>query len=275
VLRVLGDGKGGQLRLDECGRVERLLVTRAGGGLVSVPAPVAREAERPAAEPRLVTEPAQRGDPRLRHFLPAECDASCDQGVRQAGVVVRQLVLEPQPARLCVGRVRRRELLERPLQDPPRHEVEPVGVEMREAEGGIGARPQRGVGRDGADDGVEQALARTDDGGNPGGGEDLPEGPDRPSDMIAGVGVVDPAPVVAHEVPHAALAVRRVLEERDRPVEDRGPDLLVFATRELERDDRETGDVVDAVPALSIRDDAVGMLDDAHVVHEREKVIRS
>ena len=92
--------------------------------------------------------------------------------------------------------------------------------------------------------------------------------------MVARMRAVEPAPVVAHEVPQTVLVVRGVLEERYRPVENRRPYLLVLAARKLERDDREAGDVVDAIPALSVRDDTVRVLDDAHVVHEREEVIR-
>ena len=69
--------------------------------------------------------------------------------------------------------------------------------------------------------------------------------------MVAGVRLVEPAAVVAHEVAHAALGVGGVLEERERAVEDRRPDLLVAAAGELERDDRQTRDVVDAVAAVA------------------------
>ena len=64
-----------------------------------------------------------------------------------------------------------------------------------------------------ADDRVEQASGGADNGGNPGGREDLAERPDRAADMVAEVGLVEPAAVVAHEVPHAGLRIGRVLEE--------------------------------------------------------------
>ena len=93
--------------------------------------------------------------------------------------------------------------------------------------------------------------------------------------MVAVVRLVEPAPVVAHEVPQATVGVGCVLEERERAVDDRRPDLLVAATCELERDDGEAGDVVDAVAALAIRDHAVRVLDDPDVVDEREQVVGS
>ena len=61
VVRVSGDGEGGQLGLDERGRVERLLVSLAGSELGAAAAAVPREAECSVGEPRLVAEPAQRG----------------------------------------------------------------------------------------------------------------------------------------------------------------------------------------------------------------------
>ena len=91
--------------------------------------------------------------------------------------------------------------------------------------------------------------------------------------MVAVVRLVEPAPVVAHEVSQAAVTIRRVLKERDRAVDDRRPHLLVFPAGELERDDGEAGHVVDAVAALAVRDDAVGVLDDPDVVDEREQMI--
>ena len=67
--------------------------------------------------------------------------------------------------------------------------------------------------------------------------------------------------------------VGRVLEERERAVDDRRPDLLVAAPGQLERDDREARHVVDAVAALAVRDDAVRVLDDPDVVDEREQMV--
>ena len=89
------------------------------------------------------------------------------------------------------------------------------------------------------------------------------------------MGRVEPAPVVAHEVPQPEVRRGRVLEERERAIDDRRPDLLVAPTCELERDDGEAGDVVDAVPALAVRNDPVRVLDDPDVVDEREQVVGS
>ena len=111
-----------------------------------------------------------------------------------------------------------------------------------------------------------------DDGGDPGGGEDLAERPDRAADVVADVRLVEPAAVVAHEVAHPALALGGV-QERERAVEDRRPGLLVAAARERERDDREPRDVVDAVAGVAVRDDPVRVLHDADVVDEREQVV--
>ncbi len=90
--------------------------------------------------------------------------------------------------------------------------------------------------------------------------------------MIPDVGLVEPAAVVAHEVAHPALTGGRV-QERERTVENRGPDLLVAAVCERERDDGEPGGVVDAVAAVAVGDDAVRVLHDADVVGEREQMV--
>ena len=64
------------------------------------------------------------------------------------------------------------------------------------------------------------------------------------------------------------------LQEGERAVEHWRPLPVVRAPAELERDDRESGDVVDAVPRLPARDHADGVLDDPDVVDERPEVIR-
>jgi hypothetical protein len=51
----------------------------------------------------------------------------------------------------------------------------------------------------------------------------------------------------------------------------RRPDLLVAAASERERDDREPGDVVDAVAAVAVGNDSVRVLRDADVVGECER----
>ena len=69
------------------------------------------------------------------------------------------------------------------------------------------------------------------------------------------------------------LRVGRVLEEGERAVDDRRPDLLVASAGEVERDHCEPRDVVDAVAGLAVRDHAVRVLHDPHVVDEREQVV--
>ena len=91
--------------------------------------------------------------------------------------------------------------------------------------------------------------------------------------MVAEVRLVQPAAIVGHEVPHPSVGVRRVLQERKRAVHRRCPDLLVRATGEFERDDRQTRDVIDAIAAFAVWDDAVCVLQDADVVNECEEVI--
>ena len=63
------------------------------------------------------------------------------------------------------------------------------------------------------------------------------------------------------------------VQEGERAVEDRRPELLVAAAGERERDDRQPGDVVDAVAAVAVGDDPVRVLHDADVVDEREQVV--
>ena len=146
-------------------------------------------------------------------------------------------------------------------------------IEAREAEHRVGAGAQRRLRSERADDRVEQARVGLTTRGHPGRREDLAECPDRTADVIPDVRLVEPAPVVPHEVPHPRPRVGRVLEERERAVEDRRPDLLVAAAGELERDDCEARDVVDAVAGLAVRDHAVRVLDDPDVVDEREQVV--
>ena len=185
VLRVRCDGERGQLGLDERRGVERLLVPRTRRGLGAVAPTVAGQPEHTVREAGLVAEPAERVEPRLRHRVLAQRDTTDDERVRQAGVVVGESVLEPEPVLGRVLRVRRRQLLEHTVQNASGHRVEPVRVEACEPEGSVGAGPQRSCRRDRAHDRVEQPLARADDGRDPGGGEDLAEGPDRAADVVA------------------------------------------------------------------------------------------
>src|SRR5437762_238298 len=59
---------------------------------------------------------ARRSSRPLRSRTAAECDSGGDQGVRQARVVVAELVLEPAPLLGCGGLVGCRELPDRALQ---------------------------------------------------------------------------------------------------------------------------------------------------------------
>ena len=94
--------------------------------------------------------------------------------------------------------------------------------------------------------------------------------------MVADMRLVQPASVVAHEVPHpGALGTGRELQEGERAMEDRCPLAIGGAPGELERDDCEPGDVVDAVARLPARDHAGGVLDDPDVVDQRPQVVRS
>src|SRR5579884_3451635 len=102
------------------------------------------------------------------------------------------------------------------------------------------------VGVERVDEAVEEVAGRAYDGRDPRRREDVAQRPDRSADMIAEVRLVEPAAVVTHEVPHAAVAARRV-QEGKRAVEVRRPELLVAAACKCERDDCESGDVVDAV----------------------------
>ena len=108
VLRIAGDGEGGELGLDECGRVERLLVAVSRSRLGATPAAVAGQPKRALGEPGLVAEPAERVEARLGQIVAAERDAADDQRVRQPGVVVGERVLEPVPASAPSASRRRR-----------------------------------------------------------------------------------------------------------------------------------------------------------------------
>ena len=125
-----------------------------------------------------------------------------------------------------------------------------------------------------ADEAGEEPLGRADDRRRPGGREHLADRPDRAADVIPGMWLVEPAPVVAHEVAHAAAAlVGGGVEEGQRAVEDRRPALVGVTALELQGHDRQPGDIVDAVAGLAIRDGAVRMLHDADVVDERADVV--
>ena len=118
MLRVPGDGERRQLGLDERRGVERLLVARARRGLVTVAPAVAGQPEHAVREAGLVSEPAERVEPRLRHRVLAQRDAADDERVRQAGVVVGELVLEPEPVLGRVLGVGRRDCSSTPFSTP-------------------------------------------------------------------------------------------------------------------------------------------------------------
>ena len=236
-------------------------------------AEMAGQAERPFDEAGFVAEPAKRFEACLGQIVAVEGDAADDQRVRQPRVVIGECVLEPVPVLGRVALVRLGELVEASLEQPQSLGLQPVLVEAGKSEDRIRAGAQGRVRSECADDLVEQSARGADDGGDPGRREDLAQRPDRAADVVPDVRRVEPAPVVAHEVSHPGLRVGRVLEEGERAVDDRRPDLLVAAAGELERDDREPRDVVDAVAALAVRDHAVGVLDDPDVVDEGEQMV--
>ena len=90
--------------------------------------------------------------------------------------------------------------------------------------------------------------------------------------MVADVRLVEPATVVTHEVVHPAVLGSR-LKEGERAVEIRRPDLLLAALCKRERDDRQPGDVVDAVAAAAVGNDSVRVLHDADIVGECEQMV--
>ena len=204
VLSLSGDRERGQLCLDKGGGVEWLLVALARKRFVSATrGGLAGEARRRPA--RLVAEPPQRLEADVRQLGTVERVPADDQRLRQPGVVVGELVLEPAPFLRRRALVRKRELVDEPSQLARGSRVEPVGVEAGEAEHGVRGGPQRDVTRDGPDESVEQILRRPDKSRDPRGGENLTERPGGATDVVAHVRLVEPAAVVAHEVAHAAL----------------------------------------------------------------------
>ena len=63
VLRLARHDERGEFGLDECGRVERLLVTLAGRGLVAVASVMTGQAKHAVVEAALVAEPCERLEP--------------------------------------------------------------------------------------------------------------------------------------------------------------------------------------------------------------------
>ena len=94
--------------------------------------------------------------------------------------------------------------------------------------------------------------------------------------MVAEMRLVEPASVVAHEVPHPrALGPRRESQERKRAVEDGCPLTIGGASGQLERHDRESRDVVDAVARFPARDRTRGVLDNPDVIDQCPQMVRS
>ena len=242
----------------------------AGSPLVRPRCPVSRRTA--LGQTALVPEPGKRVQAGLDCVIAVERDAADDQRVRQPGVVVRQPLLEPAPALDGVRLERVLELRHAALEQRSPRGVEPVRVEPRESEDGVRGRAVRQLALQRVDERGKQTSRRPDCGRHPGRREHVTERPDRAADMIADVWFVEPAPVVAHEVPHAG-AVGCVVEKCQRAVQHRDPDSVARALFELERDDCEPRNVVDAIAALPIRYAAVGVLDDAAVVDERQQMV--
>ena len=230
---------------------------------------------RSASPSRPHSSPSQRSESSraLGEIGSAERVGAREECLRQPGVVVAELVLEPAPVvRGAALVVRLGELRDEPFEQPARRRVEPIRVQTGEPEHRVRRRAEARLTGERADEPVEEIAGRPDDGRDPGGGEDVAERPDRPADMVADVRLVEPATVVAHEVAHPAVPGGR-MEEGERAVEARRPELLVAALGKGEGDDGEPCDIVDAVAAVAVRDDPVGMLHDADVVHQRQQMV--
>ncbi len=189
--------------------------------------------------------------------------AGRDQGLRQPGVVVGQHVLEPGPvgpapaieppgeptseARQRVGQRRRQA-----------RQIRPGEAEDRERQLARGAGQAQGTAHLGQ---LAEAAGRT-------------EGPGRPSQMVAGVRSVQPPTVAVHEVVHLrGGGGPRAAQEGERAVPDAGVRRIAEDALQPDRDDQQTGHVVDAVPGRMIRLQTLRVLHDAHVVDEPRQVV--
>ncbi len=83
MLRLAGDGERGQLRRDEGGSVERLLVAASRRRLGATAAVMTGQAQRAVVEPGLVAEPAKRVEAGLGQIAAAERCAADDQRMRE------------------------------------------------------------------------------------------------------------------------------------------------------------------------------------------------
>src|ERR1043165_6333513 len=90
VCDVAAHREGRELRFDEGGRIERLLVccSRARPGAVAPPG--TRQAQHPVRETTFVTQPGEARQPRRRRLGPAERDAAEDESLREPRVVVSE-----------------------------------------------------------------------------------------------------------------------------------------------------------------------------------------
>ena len=180
---VLGsprDRERGELRLDERGRVERLLVAAARRRLAPAPPVVAgqpqhrrrraRTRRRASAATRARGRPGRRGRARCRR----------DQRLREPRVVVGELVLEPAPV---VGRRRartRRRAGRRAARAAPARRGSSRSASRRERPSTAYAAVRSETSPSSAPtSAVEQPPRRVDDGRDPRGREDLAERPDR------------------------------------------------------------------------------------------------
>ncbi len=260
--RHLGFDEG----LDQRGGVQRLLVALLGprrGRLARVPPAVADEPDGLGVHSALGRVPVEGLESAAEQGQVAQPTAGGDQRLRQPGVVVGEHVLEPDPAGLPTT-------------------VEPPGEPTSEARQGVAQRRRqsRQV-RPGEAENRERHLARA--AGAAQGAAHLrhpveaaghAESPDRPSQVVAVVRPVQPALMAVEEVVHQGrVAIPRPAQERDRAVPDARERRIAEDPFQSDRDDRETGHVVDAVPGREIRLPALGMLDDADVVDEPHQVV--
>ena len=219
---VAVDRERRQLGLDERGRVERLLVAKPRCGLVAPPAEVPRQPEHARSQAAFVAEPRQRGEPELDRFRPSKGGTSDEQRLRESRIVVRQRFLEPVPFVIRVLRVR--VLFHAAVQERAPVVVEPVRVEPGEAERRVGGSAMGDLAVERLQERLDQSLCGVDERRRPGSRENLAERQDRAPNVVADVRRVEPAPVVAHEVPHACSAfVACIVEERDRAVQNCRP----------------------------------------------------
>ena len=101
------------------------------------------------------------------------------------------------------------------------------------------------------------------------GGDHLAQGPGRPTDMVADVRVVQPAPFVVHEVVHAeCLGSQACSRKASEDASTRRVAGVAATPFQPQRHDGQPGHVVDAVAGRSIRDRSAGVLDDADVIDQ-------